>query len=113
MNERDRLRLLHVLDAAERIASYLAGIKRDEFIANCMLQDAVIRNLEIVGEACVNLSPELKSAHADVPWLKASAIRNRLVHGYFDVDLDVVWQTTREALPTFVAQVRDILAKGG
>ena len=78
-----------------------------------MLQDAVIRNLEIIGEACANLTPEFRDSHSEVPWLKASAIRNRLVHGYFDVDLSVVWQTAREALPPFVAQVRAILPGSG
>jgi uncharacterized protein with HEPN domain len=81
VNERDELRLRHILDATERIAGYLRGVD----------QDAVIRNLEIIGEACVNLSPALTQANADIPWHKASGIRNRLVHGYFDVDLRVVW----------------------
>lgn len=113
MNDRDRLRLLHILDAAERISSYLSGIDREGFLSNRMLQDAVIRNLEIIGEACVNLTPGFRDDHAAVPWLKASGIRNRLVHGYFDVDLNVVWQTAREALPPFVAQVREILPGSG
>ena len=113
MNDRDRLRLLHVLDAAERISEYLAGVERDSFLSNRMLQDAVIRNLEIIGEACTNLSPELRDSHSAVPWLKASGIRNRLVHGYFDVDLNVVWQTACDALPPFVAQVRALLPGSG
>lgn len=113
MNDRDRLRLLHILDAAERISVYLSGIGREEFVSNRMLQDAVIRNLEIVGEACVNLTPEFRSSHAEVPWMKASGIRNRLVHGYFDVDLNVVWQTANEALPPFITQVRAILPRSG
>ncbi len=113
MNERDKLRLQHILDAAERVSTYLAGTERQGFMANQMLQDAVIRNLEIIGEACVNLTPDFRDAHAAVPWLKASGIRNRLVHGYFDVDLNVVWQTAREALPQFVAQVRAILSGSG
>lgn len=109
MNERDALRLRHILDAAERIASYVAEVERKSFLANPMLQDAVIRNLEIIGEACVNLASEFREAHPHVPWQKASGIRNRLVHGYFDVDVDVVWQTTKESLPPFVDQIRAIL----
>lgn len=113
MNDRDRLRLRHIIDAAERIADYLSSVGRDSFLSNRMLQDAVIRNLEIIGEACVNLTPEFRDSHAAVPWLKASGIRNRLVHGYFDVDLGVVWQTAREALPPFVDQVRALLPGSG
>lgn len=109
MNERDQLRLRHVLDAAERVATYVEGVDQAAFLGNRMLQDAVIRNLEVIGEACANLSPELTKANAAIPWQRASGIRNRLVHGYFDVDLRVVWQTAKESLPAFVRQVRALL----
>ena len=109
MNERDELRLRHALEASERIENYMSGVQRDAFQANRMLQDAVIRNLEIIGEACVNLTPEFRDAHPEVPWHKASGIRNRLVHGYFDVDLAVVWQTAADSVPPFANQIRSIL----
>lgn len=109
MNDRDELRLRHALEAADRIATYLSGVDRDSFRANRMLQDALIRNLEIVGEACVNLTPEFRDAHPEVPWHKATGIRNRLVHGYFDVDLQVVWQTAVDSIPPFANQIRTIL----
>jgi uncharacterized protein with HEPN domain len=109
VNERDELRLRHILDAGERIAAYLQGVDQATFFANRMLQDAVIRNLEVIGEACANLSAELTAAHSAIPWNKASGIRNRLVHGYFDVDLRVVWQTARDSIPAFVSQVRSVL----
>lgn len=112
MNQRDELRLRHILEATQRIASYLDGVGRDSFLGNRMLQDAVVRNLEIVGEACVNLSPEFRDAHPEIPWQKASGIRNRLVHGYFDVDLAVVWQTAQDSLPPFSEQVRSLLPDG-
>lgn len=112
MTERDELRLRHVLDAAERVSTYLQGVDQASFLSNRMLQDAVIRNLEIIGEACVNLSAELTGANTDVPWHKASGIRNRLVHGYFDVDLHVVWQTAKESLPPFVRQIAGLLEAG-
>ena len=111
MNERDELRLRHILEAAERVLSYLSGVERDQFLGNRMLQDAVIRNLEIIGEACVNLTPEFRDAHPDIPWQKASGIRNRLVHGYFDVDLGV-WQTATDSISPFSNQIRAILPKG-
>lgn len=110
MNERDELRLRHILDAAERVAGYLSGVSRDTYLANRMLQDAVVRNLEIIGEACVNLTTEFRHAHAEVPWQKASGIRNRLVHGYFDVDLGVVWQSAVDSVPPFAEQIRSILS---
>jgi len=109
VNERDGLRLRHALEASERIAGYIAGVQQDAFQSNRLLQDAVIRNLEIVGEACVNLTPEFRDAHAEVPWHRASAIRNRLVHGYFDVDLAVVWRTAVDSVPSLAKQIRAIL----
>jgi uncharacterized protein with HEPN domain len=109
VNDRDELRMRHIVDAAERIAGYLRGVDQASFLSNPMMQDAVIRNLEIIGEACVNLSPALTQANADIPWHKASGIRNRLVHGYFDVDLRVVWQTATDSLPGFAQQVRSLL----
>jgi len=109
VNERDELRLRHVLDAAERIVTYLQGVDQASFLSNRMLQDAVIRNLEVIGEACANLSPGLTQANPIIPWHRASGIRNRLVHGYFEVDLRVVWQTAQESLPSFVQQVRALL----
>ena len=109
MNERDELRLRHVVDASDRIAGYLSKVNRDEFLANRMLQDAVVRNLEIIGEACANLTLAFRDANPDVPWQKASGIRNRLVHGYFDVDLGVVWQSAMHSVPAFADQIRAIL----
>ena len=67
MNQRDELRLRHALEATQRIASYLKGVGRDSFMVNRMLQDAVVRNLEIVGEACVNLTSEFRDAHPEIP----------------------------------------------
>ncbi|MEO8716626.1 MAG: DUF86 domain-containing protein [Burkholderiales bacterium] len=112
MTERDALRLRHILDAAQRIAGYLKGADQSTFLSNPMMQDAVIRNLEVIGEACANLSPELMQANASIPWSKASAIRNRLVHGYFDVDLRVVWQTGTDSIPAFARQIGAVLDAG-
>ena len=109
MGPRTSANALELLDAAERIATYVEGVDQAAFLGNRMLQDAVIRNLEVIGEACANLTPELTKAHSTIPWQRASGIRNRLVHGYFDVDLRVVWQTAKESLPAFMRQVRALL----
>jgi uncharacterized protein with HEPN domain len=109
VNERDELRLRHIVDAAARVSEYLAGVEYEVFLSNKLLQDAVIRNLEVIGEACVNVSAELRTANADMPWEKASGIRNRLVHGYFDVDIEIVWRTVKHSLPPFVDRIRALL----
>jgi uncharacterized protein with HEPN domain len=69
-------------------------------------QDAVIRNLEIIGEAATKLSPELKAKYDEIPWGDIAGMRNRLIHGYFEVNLDIVWSTVEKVLPEFEAQIK-------
>lgn len=76
--ELDALRLRHILDAAERIAGYVKNADQSAFLSNPMMQDAVIRNLEVIGEACANLSAGLTEANAGIPWSKAMS-RNHIV----------------------------------
>jgi uncharacterized protein with HEPN domain len=80
VNERDALRLRHILDAAKRIAAFIEGAEQSAFLSNPMMQDAVIRN--------------------------------RLVHGYFDVDLRIVWQTATDSIPAFARQIRQLVEAG-
>ncbi len=78
-------------------------------MANDLVQNASIRNLEIIGEAVTKLSPALKGQHPDIPWSDISAIRNRLFHGYVTVNLDIVLTTVGKVLPVFFTQVKTIL----
>jgi uncharacterized protein with HEPN domain len=106
----DRVYLLHVRDAIEAITSYTAA-GRDAFMADCKTQDAVIRNLEIIGEAVKRLSPSLTGAHPDVPWRQIAGMRDKLVHDYFGVDLDLVWGVVERELPTVRTRVEAVLAQ--
>ena len=85
---RDRLRLLHIRDAIARIRSYVN--REDDFRREPVVQDAVIRNLEVIGEAVKALSDDLKSSRGEVQWRQIGGMRDRLIHHYFDVDLDLV-----------------------
>lgn len=105
---RDPDYLDHIRDAIDRINRYTAGINDAEFKRNELVQDAVIRNLEIIGEAVTKLSPELKARHADIPWLDISGMRNRLIHGYVTVNLDIVWSTVEKVLPGFLGRLAEI-----
>jgi uncharacterized protein with HEPN domain len=105
----DRLRLRHMLDAAEKIVAFTEGLSTSAFLANEEKQLAVVRLLEIAGEAASSLSDELREEHAEIPWSQITATRNRLIHGYFDVDLNVVWRIVREDVPILVTQLRAIL----
>lgn len=105
---RDQDYLEHIQDAIGKIHRYVAGKSEADFMADDLVQDGVIRNLEIIGEAVTKLSPELKATHSDVLWGEISGMRNRLIHGYISVNLQIVWDTVEKVLPEFLAEVESI-----
>lgn len=116
MSRADPLRIVdyltHILDAIARIQEYTSGMDRAMFMADRKTCDAVIRNLEVVGEACNNIvknHPEFASQHIGVPWRFAYEMRNALSHGYFTVDVGIVWQTLRQDLPNLKDQIAALL----
>lgn len=108
MKFRDEDYLGHILDAIGMIETYAAE-GEEIFMRDRKTQDAIIRNLEIVGEAASKLSPGLQNEHADIPWARVSGMRNRLIHGYLSVDLDLVWSTVAETLPAFRRRIEQML----
>jgi uncharacterized protein with HEPN domain len=94
----DQLYLRHILDAMARIESYIA-VGRDVLMATTHWQDAVIRQLEIIGEATKRLSQELRSQHHESPWRRTAGLRDVLIHDYMGVDLPAVWEITQRDLP--------------
>jgi uncharacterized protein with HEPN domain len=105
--------LEHIQAAIRRIQRYLVDINHDGFLANEEKQDAVIRNLEIIGEAAENIRrsfPEFAEQHSDFPLKSAYGMRNALAHGYFKVDLDMVWKTIEKDLPLLDAQATEVIA---
>ena len=108
----DAVYLRHILDAISKIESYVA-VGRDIFMATSHWQDAVIRQLEIVGEATKNLSRELRSRHPDIPWRRIAGLRDFLIHEYMGVRLAAVWEVTQTDLPVLKEQVRKILEVSG
>lgn len=90
--------LKHIRDAIERIESYTVG-GRKAFFQDTMVQDAVIRNLEVIGEAVKNLSSDFRRRHPKIPWRSITALRNVLIHEYFGVDLKIVWRVVTRRLP--------------
>lgn len=98
----------HILEAVDNIQDYTAGMTVDTFMADRKTCDAVIRNLEVIGEACNNVvknHPAFAGQHGTVPWGFAYEMRNALAHGYFTVDLAIVWQTVQNDLPLLKSQV--------
>jgi uncharacterized protein with HEPN domain len=104
----DRAYLAHIRDAAERIAAFTSG-GREQFFAEPIVQDAVIRNLEVIGQAVKCLSEDLRSASADVPWKQIAGMRDVLIHHYFGVKLETVWQVVVEHLPALRKRVEELL----
>jgi uncharacterized protein with HEPN domain len=94
----DHVFLAHIRDAIARIESYTQG-GRDAFFADTKTQDAVIRNLEVIGEAVKNLSADLRAQHPEVPWTRVAGMRDVLIHGYFGVRLETVWNAVENRLP--------------
>lgn len=95
----DELFLGHILDAMEAVNDYTANVPRVQFLQNRMMQDAVVRQLEIIGEAARNLSDEARAQHPDVEWNQIISLRNRLTHAYFQVDIELVWEIVTTDLP--------------
>lgn len=101
--------LAHILEAIERIDRYTGDMDELAFLDNHLVQDAVIRNLEIVGEASNNIGkhyPEFVAAHPELPLAFAYQMRNAVAHGYFKVDFEIVWKTIQRDLPKFHMAVR-------
>jgi uncharacterized protein with HEPN domain len=104
--------LEHIRKAIDRIEGYVRSVSQHAFVQDQLLQDAVVRNLEIIGEASRNIArhhPEFTSAHPEVPLQSAYEMRNVLAHAYFEVDLEIVWRTIEADLPVLARQVDDIL----
>ena len=104
----DRELLSDILEAIQRISTYIADSDYDTFAHDTRTQDAVIRNIEILGEATKKLSEEFRAAHEDVPWKSMAGTRDRLIHDYFGVNLDIVWQIAKLELPKVLDHISDI-----
>jgi len=105
----DRVYLQHILDAIARVDGYLSGASRRQFLDTPLLQDGVIRQLEIIGEATKNLSAEARASAPGVPWRKIAGMRDKLIHGYMGVDLEAVWHTATKNLEAIRQAVSHLL----
>ncbi len=110
MSKRDpRLFLADILEAIEKIERYTHGLTREELWEDDLVADAVVRNLEIIGEAARHVPEDLRAAHREIDWRRVVGLRNVVVHEYFAVDLDVVWVVVEKHLPRLKRVVRAML----
>lgn len=107
----DAVYLRHILDAITQIELYLQGVSQERFLQTKLLQDGVVRQLEIIGEASRNISNELRQQHPEVPWSQIIGLRNRVIHAYFNVSVEIVWEIARNDLPVLKSQIQSILEK--
>lgn len=107
----DATRLRQAADAARKVGRFVAGRARRDLDDDELLEAGLIRTIEVVGEALSQVSPQTRSLHQEIPWRDAIGMRNRLVHGYDSVDLDVVWRTATEEVPALLLAIDRILAK--
>lgn len=102
--------LIDILEAGERIARYITDLEYEDFLASQLVRDAVMRNLQIIGEAVKRLTPALKAGHPDLPWREMAGLRDRVVHDYFGIDYEIVWNVIAEELPILILQI-DVIAE--
>jgi len=98
----------HILDCIRKINEFSSGLSLKEFKTNELVQDAIIRNIEIIGEASKKISNETKQTHYKIPWKEIAGMRDKLVHDYLGVDAIVVWKTIKEDIPTLQREISEI-----
>jgi uncharacterized protein with HEPN domain len=108
MRPDDRVRIRHIVDAAETARDFVAGRTRADLDTDRMLLFALVRAVEIIGEAASRLSDETRNAAPVVPWPRIVSMRNRLIHVYFDIDHDVLWKTATEEIPQLLTLLRPL-----
>ncbi len=105
----DSVYLEHILEAINNIEAGTRGVRREDFNKNIQLQAAILHFIQIVGEAAKLLSLEFKEKYPEIAWSQIAGMRNKVVHEYFQVDLDVVWDTATNDIPAFKLQVQEIV----
>ncbi len=105
----DQLYLIHISECIERIEAYVSGIDKRAFMASSLVQDAVIRNLQIMAESARRVSDRLKEAQPKIDWYKIAGFRNILVHDYLGIDVETVWNVVVKEIPTLKKTINSML----
>jgi len=110
MHRADAIRLRHMLDSAREAQEFLSNRVRDDLNRDRMLLLSLVKSIEILGEAASRVSPEARAECPNVPWTDIVAMRNRLIHAYFDINRDIVWHTVTEELPPLIAELEKVIS---
>ena len=111
MKPEDKVRIQHMIEGVEEAMSFSSDVNENDFFKNRMLILSVIKDIEIIGEAASKISEETRSKFLQIPWKDIIGMRNRLIHGYFDVDIKLVWNTLKYNLPSLLKNLNEILQK--
>ena len=109
MKKDPKIFLLDILDSVENIEKYTKNITKDQFFDNLQVQDAVVRRIEIIGEAVKNLPNEVRKKHPEIPWKDIAGTRDVIVHDYSGIDIDLVWEIVHDNIPKLKKQIANIL----
>jgi uncharacterized protein with HEPN domain len=107
--KRDRVYLMDILEAARLALSYVESVARETFMNDTQCQDAVIRRIEIIGEAARRVSPQTRNAFPGIPWNEMIGMRSMMIHDYDDVDLEIVWDTVERDLPRLIELLQPLM----
>lgn len=110
MRAEDRIRLLHMVEASQTALQFVSGRERSDLKTDQMLLFAVVRAIEVLGEAANKVSEDVRIANTNIPWKAIVGMRNRLIHAYFDVDTDMVWETIHVEIPALLPHLQGLLS---
>jgi uncharacterized protein with HEPN domain len=111
MYKDDEVRLRHILDAAREAVAFSEEQDRRSLEADRKLNLSLVRLLEIIGEAAKGITNDFRREHPELPWKSMMGMRDRLIHGYFDVNLDIIWKTAKNDLPPLIEKIEKILSE--
>ncbi len=113
MRNDPKVYIKYMLESIALIQEYTREVSREDFLGRTYLQDAVIRRLEIIGEAVKSLPPDFRDRHDEIPWQRMAGMRDVLIHEYFGVDLNLTWQTVQQDLPVLKSKLEEVLHQIG
>ncbi|MCY3729002.1 MAG: DUF86 domain-containing protein [Nitrospira sp.] len=111
--DRDFVLLMDILSSARMIQAYVKDIVLDQFLKDTQLQDSVIRRFEIIGEAAGRISSQFQEKYEEIPWSEMRGMRNRMIHRYDDIDMNIVWNTAQEDIPHLLAIIEPLASPEG
>lgn len=109
MIKSDKVYLDHIVYCINKIENFTLNMTKEDFLSNIVIQDATMRNFEVIGEATKKLSKGFREANKEVPWIEIAGMRDKLIHDYIDVDLEIIWMTIQQDIPELKKSLLNLL----